>query len=110
MTAHLTTAHGHRGATMSKPIKTKAPGKGDLVVGHKVYAFVGNDLPAIPCHVVAVSKSGHEVTVEVDGVLVALGLPRRTTWTWRRSVSAYQDKNAKTQRGHGLALVVGATA
>lgn len=88
-------------------IKTQRPNKGDLVVGHKVYAFMPGDLPAIPGTIVAVSASGHSVTMEVDRVLSIFGLPRRTEWTWRRSVGAYQEKRSRTSAGWGLALVRG---
>jgi len=90
-----------------RAVKTQRPGKGDLVIGHKVYAFMPGDLPAVPATVVAVSASEHSVTVEVDRVLAAFGLPRRSEWTWRRSVGAYQEKNSRTSPGWGLALVRG---
>lgn len=85
-------------------IKTQAPKKGDLVVGHTVYAISTNNTPAVPGKIVAVSDSGHSVTMEIDRVLAAFGLPRRTEWTWRASVGAYQQKGTATKRGGGLAL------
>jgi hypothetical protein len=89
----------------AKPIKTQRPHKGDLVVGHQVYAFLPNNLPAVPAKVVAVSASGHAVIIEVDRVLAIFGLPRRTEWTWRKQVTAYQQKGERTSPGWGLALV-----
>jgi hypothetical protein len=89
---------------MRSTIKTVAPKKGDLVAGHKVYAFFPK-LPAVPGKIVAVSESGHSVTFEVGAVLAVMGLPRCTEWTWRKSVNAYQQKGSRTERGGGLALV-----
>lgn len=86
-------------------IRTQKPAKGDLVVGHKVYAFLPGGLPAVPGKIVAVSDSGHSVTFEVGEVLTMFGLPRRTEWTWRKTVHAYQQKGSRTSAGWGLALV-----
>lgn len=89
----------------AKMIKTEAPKKGDLVVGHKVYAFF-HDLPAVPANVVAVSKSGHEVTIQIDRMLAILGASKvRWDFTWRTSAKAYQPKGEPTRKGCGLALV-----
>lgn len=84
-------------------IRTSAPQKGDLVPGHRVYAMFPR-LPAVPGRIVDVSTSGHSVTMEVDGILAAFGLPRRTVWTWRIEVGAYQQKGERTKRGVGLVL------
>jgi hypothetical protein len=89
-------------------IKTVAPKKGDLVVGHRVYAFVARDLPAVPGKVVEVSPSGHMVRVETNETLVLFGLPRFCRYTWRKDAGAYQQINQKTEKGLGLALRVGA--
>ena len=86
-------------------IQTQLPSKGDLVPGHDVYAFMPRDLPAIRGRIVAASDSGHRVTLEIDAGLAIFGLPRRTEWTWRRSVGAYQEKNSRTSKGWGLALI-----
>jgi hypothetical protein len=86
-------------------IRTQKPRKGDLVVGHDVYAFLPGDLPAVPGKIVATSDSGHSVTMEVGRVLAAFGLPRRSEWTWRENVGAYQQKGSRTSPGWGLALV-----
>lgn len=94
-------------ARKAPPIKTKAPGKGDLVVGHRVYAFVARDLPAVPGKVVEVSPSGHMVRVEANETLVLFGLPRFCRFTWRKDVGAYQQIHQKTEKGLGLALRVG---
>ena len=88
-------------------LTTQAPGKGDLVKGHCVAMFWPG-LPYIRGKVVSVSKSGHAVEVEIDRVLSAFGLPRRSRWTWRRSVNAYQHQHERTKRGAGLALLKGA--
>jgi hypothetical protein len=88
-------------------IKTSAPNKGDLVPGHKVYAFFP-DTPAIPATVVSASQSGHEVVIEFQEALTVLfDLPLRTEWTWRdgKPIGSYQQKGAKTKKGVGLALV-----
>lgn len=87
---------------MARAIPTKAPSKGDLVVGHRVWAFMPKDLPAIAG--VIVEASDASVVMEVSAFLSALGLPRRSRWTWRRSVGAYQQAGTKTQPGVGLAL------
>lgn len=87
-------------------IKTKRVAKGDLVPGHQVYAFLPGNLPAVPGKIVAVSQSGHSVTLEVGEVLSILGLPRRTEWTWREAMGAYQQKGVRSSPDWGLALVV----
>lgn len=90
------------------PIRTQAPKKGDLVVGHRVYAFVAKDLPAVPGKVVEVSPSGHMVRVETNETLVLFGLPRFCRYTWRKEVEAYQQINQPAKKGLGLALRLGA--
>jgi len=85
-------------------VKTIAPAKGDLVIGHRVIAFFGGQLPCVPGEIVDVSPTGHRVTMQINDVLKMFGLPKRSVWTWRRSVGAYQDINAPTRRGCGLAL------
>lgn len=85
-----------------RTVPTKAPAKGDLVVGHRVWAFMPGDLPAVKGVIVAATPGA--VTMEVSEFLAALGLPRRSRWTWRRSVNAYQQSGTRTQNGVGLAL------
>jgi len=85
-------------------IPTQAPAKGDFVVGHRA-AAVFPDAPAVLGEIVAVSPSGHAVIFEVDRVLAALGLPRRSRWTWRRSTGTYQEAGVSTRPGAGLVLV-----
>ena len=87
---------------MTKAIQLKAPRKGDLVKGHRVFAMMPDGLPAVPGVIIEAGDAA--VVMEVDPLLAAFGLPRRSRWTWRRSVSAYQQKGAKTQRGCGLCL------
>src|SRR3546814_16844444 len=65
-------------------------------------AFMPGDLPAIKG--VIVKSAPGAVTMEVSEFLAALGLPRRSRWTWRRSVKAYQQEGTRTQPGVGLAL------
>lgn len=90
---------------MSRTIKTRKPCKGDLVVGHKVYAFFADpELPAIRGEVVRAAKSGASVTLDVGEFFSILGLPRRTRWTWRKSVCAYQPAGERTKQGTGLAI------
>jgi hypothetical protein len=89
----------------SAVIKTEAPRKGDLVVGHAVYIMLPK-LPAVPGRIVAVSDSGHSVTVEIDRVLAVLGgMRRRWEFTWRASAGAYQPKGERTRPGCGIARV-----
>src|SRR3546814_17811721 len=71
----------------------------DLVVGHRVWAFMPGDLPAIKG--VIVKSAPGAVTMEVSEFLAALGLPRRSRWTWRRSVKAYQQEGTRTEPGVG---------
>lgn len=80
-------------------IKTQRVGKGDLVAGHKVYAIMPGDLPAIPGTIAAVSASGHSVTMQIEPVLAIMGLPRRSEWTWRAKAGAYQQKGERTSPG-----------
>lgn len=85
-------------------IKTKAPGKGDLVVGHKVYAFMRGGLPAIPGEIVEATDAA--VTMKVDPfVVVMTGCKKHVRWTWRRSVGAYQEAGTRTRKGVGLGFV-----
>lgn len=89
----------------SRPvIEIRRPAKGDIVKGHKVYIFCGDDLPAVPAEVISVAKSGVRVTVDVGAVYGALGLPRRTDWTWRESMRSYQQAGTRTRQGHGLGI------
>lgn len=91
---------------MATTIKTRAPEKGGLVVGHAVYAFFDHhDIPAILGTITNVSPSGTSVVFDAGPVLAAFGVPRRTTWTWRRSVGSYQPAGERTKRGIGLAIV-----
>jgi hypothetical protein len=90
----------------ARVIKTEAPGKGDLVVGHEVYAFFPK-LPAVPAKVVAVSASGASVTIQIDAVLAVLGsMKRRWEFSWRGKHGTYQPKGSKSMTGCGLARVV----
>jgi hypothetical protein len=94
---------------MSKTIRTKAPARGDFVVGHKAVAFHSGGLPCVRGRIVAVDDNGRSVEFEVNNLLLAaFGFPKRTRWTWRRSIKAYQHEHSRTRRGEGLALVVGA--
>ena len=86
-------------------IRTQRPKKGDLVVGHKVYAILPGNLPAIRAKVIATSPTGHTLTIDVGELFSILGIPRRTEWTWRKSVHAYQQKGSRTSPGWGLALI-----
>lgn len=87
---------------MAKTIPTKRIGKGDLVKGHRVFAIMGNGLPAVPGVIIEASDSS--ATMQVGEVLSIFGLPRRTRWTWRRSVQAYQQDCTRTRQGVGLVL------
>lgn len=90
----------------AKVIKTEAPAKGDLVVGHEVYAYFP-ELPAVPAKVVEISASGASVTIEIDGVLAALGgMKRRWEFSWRAKHGSYQPKGSKSTPGCGLARVI----
>ena len=88
-------------------IKTERISKGDLVPGHKVYAFFDDpDLPAVPGEIVSTSASGHSVTMAVETLLSVFGLPKRTEWTWRASAGTYQQKGTRTKPECGLARVI----
>jgi len=83
-------------------IPTAWPHKGDLVRGHRVFAYLGNGLPAVPGKIVEATEA--TVVMEVDAVLGILGLPRRTRWTWRKGVGTYQQHGQRSQPGIGLLL------
>lgn len=85
-------------------IPTRRSEKGGLVVGHRVYAFIGDDLPAVPGDIVKVSKSGLSVVFDVGPVMAAFGLPRRSRWTWRNKVSSYVPQGERARQGVGLAI------
>jgi len=90
---------------MTNIIRTKAPGKGDLVPGHNVAMFWPN-LPALTGTVVDVSESGHQIIVELDAAIAAfIGSDRRIRWTWRQNAASYQQLGQRTQEGCGLALI-----
>lgn len=88
---------------MARPIKARAPKAGDLVVGHRVFAVMPKGLPSVPATVVEVIGRS-AVVIEIAPALACFGLPRRTRWTWRRSVGAYQQAGYPTRPGVGLAL------
>lgn len=87
---------------MAKAIQLKRVAKGDLVVGHRVYAFMPDGLPAVPG--IIVEATDRAVVMQIDGFLAALGLPRKSRWTWRRSAGSYQQAGARTRKEVGLAL------
>ena len=93
---------------MAKTIKTRRPCKGDLVAGHKVYAFFP-ELPAVPGAIAEVSKSGASVVFDVGPVYAAFGLPRRSRWTWRKSICSYVPATDRTKQGFGLAIIAAST-
>lgn len=84
--------------------RTIRPNKGDLVPGHKVAAFLSSGY-VIKGEIIGANRSGSSVTFDVGAGFAALGLPRKTEWTWRRSAGAYQQKGERTGKGHGLALI-----
>lgn len=83
-------------------LRTIAPKKGDLVKGHRVWAILPGDLPAVQGVIIEAGDS--TVIMEVSAFLAALGLPRRSRWTWRRSANAYQQAGARTVKGCSLVL------
>lgn len=83
-------------------IPTRRPMKGDLVVGHRVFAIMPKGLPAVPGTITEATPS--TVTMEVGEVLSVLGLPRRTKWTWRASCQAYQQQGERSRAGVGLVI------
>lgn len=86
---------------MSKSIPTAWPGKGDLVKGHRVFAYWPG-LPAVPGVIIAASDA--RVKMEIEPGLSILGLPRRTEFTWRRSYGSYQQAGLPSRSGAGLLL------
>ena len=86
-------------------LQTIRPKKGDFVPGHQAMAFLGGDLPCVRGRITYASKSGHCVEFEVNRVLEVMGFPRRSCWTWRKSVGAYQQRGWPTRNGQGLAII-----
>lgn len=82
-------------------IPTQWPDKGDLVPGHRVWAYAPG-LPAVPGRVV--SATAATVTVELDTILAVLGLPKRSTWTWRGGPGRYQQKGTSGRKAMSLLL------
>ena len=78
---------------------------GDWVVGHTAYYQPPNGRALVPGKIVAVRSPG-KVVFEIDTLLMILGLPRRSTWTYRRSRDRWFQKgtNGKSDEG-GLFMV-----
>lgn len=87
----------------SKTIRAEWPAKGDFVAGHRA-AAVFPGLPAVRGCIANV-PDGASVIFAIDPVLAAFGLPRRSRWTWRPSVRAYQQAGQRTRKASGLVLL-----
>lgn len=84
--------------TRPNPIR---PNKGDFAPGHRAIVFINGYW--IAGDVVAANPS--KVEVQMGSAAIVLGMGKRRTFTWRRSVGRYvdaADKRAKT--GACLAL------
>lgn len=91
---------------MTKTIHAHRPTKGGLVVGHQVFMFFADsDLPVIRGKIIATSQSGATVTVRIDPLWAALGLSRKSEWTWRAKTESYVQKGARAYPGDGLAII-----
>lgn len=81
-------------------IYAKEPDRGDLVVGHRVFAFLGGRRRyAVPGEIV--EALDHTVVVQVRRP-TRFNVPKLTRWTWRPEVRTYQRHGQPTRPEVGL--------
>lgn len=91
--------------TKRKPKRyAKRVGKDDFVVGHEAVYVPAGDAPVVPGKIVYATPA--TVRFEVSSFLAALGLSRRTTWTYRNKAGGWFQKGTRPKKGEtGLCLL-----
>lgn len=86
-------------------LRAKLMSKGDFVVGHEAVYFPPHPAPYVTGKIVEAKPA--TVRFEIDGVIAAIiGLPRRSTWTFRNKAGGWYQKGSRPLKNEtGLCLL-----